>query len=271
MFECQNCLKSFSTKQQYERHMNRTRKCKKDEINIITYKPFMCNFCSREFTHKHHLETHLASYNTPCYIIRSLKKNLGNTVINNNITNQNIEQINNTVIEKPQILFLEHGKEKIDHITREIILQLLQNYNFNDMCCELIKLMYFNKNVPENSNWMIAYPKNAKAGVEYNYTTEQFERKCTIDIVDDKFSNMINLLQHLIEEIYQDDEINNTLTSHQKRNISRYDEHVGMLEISKESPELYAQIREIAYTHRVISTSSWKAQGLSGNHLSIKF
>ena len=82
---------------------------------------------------------------------------------------------------------------------------------------------------------------------------------------------MVDLLQPLLEEIYKEDAKDNILNSQQKKNITRYYAHVGMLEISKESPEVYETIHDMAYNHKTISTTNWKEQGLSGNHLSIKF
>jgi hypothetical protein len=194
---------------------------------------------------------------------------INNPVINNGPIINNIEQINNTNVIQP--IFTKHGKEYIDHITKDVMLTLLNNNNFTDMASDLMRLMYFNVNVPQNSNWMIAYPKNQKAGVVYNYNTHEFERKGTAEIIDDKFSNMIDLLQPLIEQIYQEDQNDKILNLQQKKNINKYYEHVGMLEISKESPELFEKIRDMAFNHKTIATKSWKNQGLDGKHLSIKF
>jgi hypothetical protein len=82
---------------------------------------------------------------------------------------------------------------------------------------------------------------------------------------------MISLLQPLIEQIYREDEKNNILNSQQKKNINRYYAHFGMMQISKESPEIYSAIHELSYNHKSIPMKSWKEQGLNGNHLSIKF
>jgi hypothetical protein len=131
--------------------------------------------------------------------------------------------------------------------------------------------MYFNKNVPQNNNWMIAYPRNGQAGVAFNYDTNEFERKSTNEIIDEKFANMINLLQPLIEQIYREDELHNILNTQQKRNITRYYAHFGMMEISKESPEVFAKIHDMSYNYKTIPMKSWKDQGLTGNHLSLKF
>ena len=273
MFSCSRCLKPFDTKFNLNRHTNRKQPCeipvtkKDDELD----EAIICDYCKKVFSSTFNLERHLYNSPTaPCAIERALKdkllpKNPG-TVINNSFTTNNLT--NNNII---QPIFAEHGKESIYHITREIILALLDSHSFSDMCSELMRLLYFNKDIPQNSNWMIAYPKNGKAGVSYNYNSNQFERKFTTDIIDDKFSNMMNLLQPLIEQILKEDERDNILNPTQKKNIARYYVHFGMMEVSKESPEVYEKIRDMAFNHKTISTTSWKQQGLNANHLSIKF
>ena len=277
MFSCDKCSRWYD-KRSYERHMQNVYEC--DNLSDIKVELFTCKICKKQFNKKANYLRHINNENSRCCAMKQVDEKLEtmekkiekltNNVINNNTLNQTLNQtvINNI---KQEALFYEHGKESIDHITREILLELLDNNSFSDVCSDLMKLLYFNINVPKNSNWMIAYPKNGKAGVEFNYDTHQFERKSTIDIIDDKFANMINLLQPLIEKLCREDERDNILNKKQKRNVNRFFEHVGMLEISKESPDVYVKIHEMAYNYRSIATTSWKDQGFNGNHLSIKF
>ena len=131
--------------------------------------------------------------------------------------------------------------------------------------------MYFNRNVPRNCNWAIAYPKNLKAAVVFNDDSNQFERKSTVEVIDEKFENMMHLLQPLIEQIYQEDEINNHLNNQQKRNLKEYYSHFGVSHISTESPVIYEAIQDLGYNARTVPMTSWKQQGLDGKHLSLKF
>ena len=122
-------------------------------------------------------------------------------------------------------------------ITKDVMLELLNIESFPKMCTELMRLLYFNKEVPENRNWTIVYPKNQNAGVEYNHETKRFERKKTYNIIDDKFSNMISLLFDLVQEISKDDIENNNLSKRQKINVNKYCMHFGQLDISKTSSD----------------------------------
>ena len=129
----------------------------------------------------------------------------------------------------------------------------------------------FNKEVPENRNWTIVYPKNQNAGVEYNHETLRFERKKTYNIIDDKFSNMVNLLFDLVQEISRDDIENNNLSKRQKININKYCMHYGQLDISKTSEAVYDSIHSFAYNSRKDQMKEWGESGHKGNHLSLKF
>jgi len=134
-----------------------------------------------------------------------------------------------------------------------------------------MRLLYFNKEVPENQNWAIVYPKNKNAGIEYNHTSGKFERKSTYDIIDDKFSNMVSLLFDLVQEISRDDIENNNLSKRQKINVNKYCMHYGQLDISKTSKDVYQSIHSFAYDSRKSQMEVWKESGHSGNHLSLKF
>ena len=92
-----------------------------------------------------------------------------------------------------------------------------------------------------------------------------------VDIIDEKFANMLDLLQPLIEEIYKEDELHNTLNRQQKLNIRHYYGAFGVMQISKESPEIYDAIHSLSYNSRSVSMTSWKEQGLNAKYLSLKF
>ena len=276
MIKCKNCNKCFDRIFNYQRHLDNCKGNSDDMQTIGKHQKFgsCCPYCESTYVDNSKLNRHLSNVNGICYKNRHPHSSSLNPIINNikNVKNvNNIGQITTNSTNIIQPIFAKHGKETIEHITREILLELLDSDNFPKMCTEMMRLLYFNKNVPHNSNWMIAYPKDQKAGVEYDYNLNQFERKSTIDVIDDKFSNMIDLFQPLIEEICREDERNNILNARQKRNISIFYEHVGMLEISKESPEVYYSIHEMAYKNKIVATTIWKEQGLNGKHLSLKF
>ena len=73
-----------------------------------------------------------------------------------------------------------------------------------------------------------------------------FQRKKTTDVIDDKFTNMMDLISPTMNDIYEDDELFKTLSVNQKRNIYQYFHHFGMEDISINSPMVYESIRKMA-------------------------
>jgi uncharacterized C2H2 Zn-finger protein len=297
IIRCKNCNMIFSKTYTLNRHISK-KVCQKLEDELLTQKIveynesfnkkiIKCNYCNKLFEKNSKLERHLLSTIGNCYKLRN-KKETVSTIINKNRTINNIQNIENQTINNTynttvniqpiniqpvvnNVIFAKPGEETISHITKEIMLEILNIESFPKMCTELMRLLYFNKEVPENQNWTIVYPKNQNAGVEFNHKTLRFERKKTYNIIDDKFSNMIFLLFDLVQEISNEDILNNNLSKRQKININKYGMHFGQLDISKTSKDVYSSIHEFAYNSRKSQMEVWKDNGHKGNHLSLKF
>jgi Zinc finger, C2H2 type len=291
LLSCSICNMTFSRKYHLTRHLeNNCKNLNDDIVLVVENQKNKCEFCGKVFSKNSKLKKHLLSIQGECYKIRNLNSktiqkiinknynNCFNTTINNiqNTTN-NIQNIQNTnIIQlqpviKEKVILAKHGEETISHITKEVMLKILDIESFPEMCTELMRLLYFNKEVPENRNWAIVYPKNKNAGVEFNHTTQKFERKKTYNIIDDKFSNMVTLLFDLVQEISRDDIENNNLSKRQKINVNKYCMHYGQLEISKTSELVYDSIHSLAYNSRKDQMKEWGESGHKGNHLSLKF
>jgi Zinc finger, C2H2 type len=288
-YKCNKCNKIFSRKYNLERHELKTCLYKSNKLSILNNEDqkqiTKCIYCFKLFENESRLNRHLSSTIGNCYKIRNSNKefikppvNIQNNghIINNQtyVTNNNINNINNTIHIQPVVnnfILAKHGEETISHITKDIMLKILDIESFPEMCTELMRLLYFNKEVPENRNWTIVYPKNKNAGVEFNHESLRFERKKTYNIIDDKFSNMVSLLFDLVQEISRDDIENNNLSKRQKINVNKYCMHYGQLDISKTSKDVYNSIHSLAYNSRKDQMEVWKDNGHSGNHLSLKF
>jgi Zinc-finger of C2H2 type len=287
-FHCYVCDITFAKEYTLKRHLDK-RICHKQKSKSID---IICIFCNKIFDKQSKLDRHLISTRGDCYKIRNYipnkiyKKEYNNCIFGtnntiNNIQNQtNIQNIQNiqqqNIIQlqpviKEKVVLAKHGEETISHITKDIMLEILNIESFPKMCTELMRLLYFNKEVPENRNWTIVYPKNQNAGIEYNHETLRFERKKTYNIIDDKFSNMVNLLFDLVQEISREDIENDHLSKRQKINVNKYCMHFGQLDISKTSKEVYKSIHEFAYNSRIEQMKEWGESGHKGNHLSLKF
>jgi Zinc finger, C2H2 type len=285
LYHCYVCDIPFAKEYTLKRHLSK-KICERSILDINNKKDILkCQYCSKSFESKSKIERHLSNIKGKCFKLRhgnSIKEkrvyNIQNVdnrqIYNTNI--QNIQQQNNTFIQiqpiiKEKVVLAKHGEETISHITKEVMLKILDIESFPEMCTELMRLLYFNKEVPENRNWTIVYPKNKNAGVEYNHETKRFERKKTYNIIDDKFSNMVNLLFDLVQEISNEDILNNNLSKRQKININKYGMHFGQWDISKTSKEVYNSIHEFAYNSRIEQMKEWGDSGHQGNHLSLKF
>jgi uncharacterized C2H2 Zn-finger protein len=290
--ECDKCKKVFTKKYDLTRHVNK-QTCALPNIegilNITIENNTQCPFCSLKFDNSRNMKRHLENPQLKCFHMSQNEANferienmLNPTIINNGTINSKIvnnkqtinnqQTINNIAVQPiTNIIFAKHGEETISHITKEVMLGVLNIKSFTGMCTELMRLLYFNSEVPENQNWAIVYPKNKNAGVELNPATNRFERKSTYDVINDKFSNMVSLLFPLVMEISEDDKTLHNLNELQKRNIDLYGMHYGMMEISKESEEVYESIHNLAYNSRKTQMEVWKEQGHKGNHLSLKF
>jgi len=282
VFMCQVCNSPFTKKRNLERHLNTNCSLIKNKSEFIFESDVIkCKFCHKIFAKSYRLDRHLKSIQGDCFKLRNhvptdsitinnnqkiINKNYNKTINNQTINNQTFNQI----AIQPIIVLAKHGEETISHITKEVMLGLLDTKSFTGMCTELMRLLYFNDEVPENQNWTIVYPKNKKAGLQLNKETNKFERVETYNIIDDKFDNMIELLLPLIEEIEEEDKIKKNLNEDQRKNILRFGRHYKM-EISKESEEIYESVKEMAYNERKRSMATWKKKGHEGNHLSLKF
>ena len=147
----------------------------------------------------------------------------------------------------------------------------MKGETFQDVSRDLMKLMYFNPCVPQNSGWCIIYPKNENAAMVLDPKSRTFKRENIFKVIDNKFTNMMDKISPLVNEIYNDPETRNKLSTNQQRNISQFYHHFGMTHISKDSPMIYQEIHSLGYTERQTSMDTWKKEGLDAKHLSIKF
>ena len=267
MLKCDLCNKCFDSKSKFHSHKENQSKC--GVILPIDRTEFGCERCGKLFMCKRNLIEHMENKDGKCY-----KRHIQQEYVM-----QRLQDLENKIDSiKPVInnfningTFFKPGTESISHITKNDILKLLSYKSFVYMCTDIIKLLYFSRKNPRNSNWTIAYPKDEKAGVSFNYDTERFERVSTEDLINDKFGNAFDLIQPLIEEILKEDERDSTLTHQQRMNINKFYHFFGSYEISKDGVDIYQSIHNMAYDYRSIPMNQWKDQGFSGNHMSIKF
>jgi Zinc finger, C2H2 type len=224
--KCLYCDKLFTRKDNLGRHM--THFCKnKTEDNTISMieenkeNAYKCNYCDYIFTRKDSLKKHILSrckikkdqdnlkeqlFNELITEINNLKKEIKLIRQQKNPTNINHGNINNGSIINHitnniiNIKLNAFGKEDRSHITNEDYKRII-NKGFKSIP-ELIKLIHFDENKPENQN---IYISNMRDNYVMIYDGKKWvlgNKKDTIhqlymekkDILVDKYDELINEL-----------------------------------------------------------------------------
>ena len=160
-FSCTKCNKIYKTYRHLKSH---EMKCKR--IDNLT-----CPRCMISFTHRNNKNRHIKENKCKARsIIHARTPNIQN-ITNNNTTNniQNAETIQN-INNDNRIIINNFGSERIDHISDEDIMKILQSGT--NTIPLYIKKKHFDKNFPENNN--IKYSNDNKCQVlEDNYWQEK--------------------------------------------------------------------------------------------------
>jgi uncharacterized C2H2 Zn-finger protein len=155
ILSCSQCNKIYKT----TRHLyNHEKICNK--VDSLT-----CPRCMISFSNRKHKSRHIKADNCKARsIIHARTPNIQN--ITNNTTNNNIQ--NNNI--QNNIFINNFGSERIDHISNEEIMKILQSGT--NTVPLYIKKKHFDKNFPENNN--IKYSNDNKCQVmEDNYWQEK--------------------------------------------------------------------------------------------------
>jgi len=149
LLSCSKCNKIYKT----ARHLHYHEKvCNK--VDSLT-----CPRCMISFSNRHHKSRHIKADKCKARsIIHARTPNIQN--ITNNTTNNNIQN-NNCVTNNNQIIINNFGSERIDHISHEEIMKMLQSGT--NTVPLYIKKKHFDKNFPENNN--IKYTNDNKCQV----------------------------------------------------------------------------------------------------------
>jgi hypothetical protein len=224
LYNCNYCLFSSNQKNDYSRHL----KTKKHQNNLSKVKEtmvmttndhkmtpndhkitpndhtFKCDFCDLYFStkpHKRRHELHYCKENTSKMknkitklekekkqLEKQITKMLDNaSTINNNTTNTTNNTNNNT---NNIIVVNNYGKENTDYLTVETLSKLL-NRPF-DSIQDIIKMLHFNAEHPENHNVKITNKKEQYAMVWVNKIWEVRKKKALIKDMVDKGYMMID-------------------------------------------------------------------------------
>jgi len=214
-YNCDNCNFTFYLKSNYNRHLKtkkhvstiedslqamvksqkEPKKSQKEPQKSQKEPNFLCDYCNSNFTtyaNKRRHEIHRCKENTTISttkinkleiekkkLERQITKMLNNTcTINNNTNTTNNNNNTNNII-----VVNNYGKENTDYLTVETLSKLL-NRPF-DSIQDIIKMLHFNAEHPENHNVKITNKKEQYAMVWVNKIWEVRKKKALIkDMVD---------------------------------------------------------------------------------------
>ena len=273
MFSCKRCEKCFDKKFNYIRHLEKKKPC---QINILGNTPeFKCVYCSKVYSRQPNLNKHMKNSRL-CQIERDhadkqeqLLQKMNDiqdqlkrpqTVINNV---QNVQNVQN--VHLVNINFVRPGEENIDHIDKKKLLECLSYQDFSKVIKELMRLVYFNKNAPENSHWCVGYPKDKFGALQYNIETSIIDRMVTKETINFHFENMCHLLAEKMNELMRDGE----LSICQLRNINKFYQYVGSDSIDEMNT--LESVKMMAYNNRSITLDLWKTLQIRGEHNLLKY
>ena len=213
---CRECSRIYCSLKAYNNHISRNC-CKIAPIEIS------CQYCYKTFTRNYNKNLHetSCSKNPNSKIIKQCKEKdnkiqileeeiqklkLAATTNNNcNVTNINGNINNNT----QNIIINNFGNEDISHVTKKQILRALR---MNKECpVELVKLIHFNNDKPENHNiykpnfkdkYVKYYENNIwKIGDLMKVVTELYLSK--MDIAEEKFEELKQFLEETKKDRFQ--------------------------------------------------------------------
>ena len=209
-YKCDTCMFSSKIKTHYNRHLKTNKhitnvgnslipmvKTQKDPEKTQKDPPFFCDYCNLNFSsypHKRRHELHRCKDNSSIKdqkinklekekkkLETKIEKMMNKMCTINNTTNNNTQNI---------VIVNNYGKENTDYLTAEKIAKLLDRPY--DSIQDLIKMLHFNADHPENHNVKITNKKEQFALVWNDPIWELRKKKSVVKDMVDKGYMMID-------------------------------------------------------------------------------
>jgi uncharacterized C2H2 Zn-finger protein len=275
-YTCESCLKKFSHKTDYLRHINKKKKCNSETINNINDNRTDCTYCGKKFTRKYDMQRHISNnciakkkLDEDTYKLNviqldqqkmieeltiklqqleqlnnkppaNFKHSLNNNNNDHSVNNTNSHNTNNNIT----INVAAYGHENISHITDDDYKKIFKLCNSS--VPEFIKLKHFDKNHPENSN---VYIPNLTGSHGFMYDGEQWnaieKRKLLTYLYDDGCDCLI-------------DKYNAMKLLNINARLGRFDKFIDKHEENKVVKETSKAIELIAYNYKDLAKAHKK-------------
>jgi hypothetical protein len=147
--------------------------------------------------------------------------------------------------------FTENAREKLDHISMDQMMAILNHKEFNNTLKHLAKAVFFHPLAPQNWKWCVT-DKNAKFGaLEYNPESNTVIRKLTGTVINTNMQNLIFQITDLLEELRQ----NRSFNQIQAYNYNKIFNLIG----NDFTQEQISSIKETAFDGRNLAKALWES------------
>ena len=175
-----------------------------------------------------------------------------------NQTAHQLTQINNTMNNNADnkmcfdIHFTENNKEKLSHISQEMMLKILNHKDFNDTLKHIAKTVFFHPEAPQNWKWCVTDKKAAEGALEYNAESNTVIRKSTGEVINVNMQNIIFQISDFLTNLKKNNcEFNDT----QKRNREKIYDTLG----NDFTSEQINCIKGAGYDGRNLAKALWES------------
>jgi uncharacterized C2H2 Zn-finger protein len=147
-------------------------------------------------------------------------------------------------------------KERMDHISRQQMLYILNNEDFDESVGDFAEAVYFNPKAPENMKWCITDRTAQYGALEYSFETNSLVRKLTNKVIEKHLHNAFFGMTDLLEELRA------TCGFNERQGIN-YTQFYNMIGKGSFKPEHITIVKDRAYSGRNFVKALWQNLHLS--------
>ena len=147
------------------------------------------------------------------------------------------------------IQFSRPMKERLDHITQDMMMNILDQDTYDKSVGKLMQSIYFHPKAPENWNWCVTDTDAQLGALEYNHESGSLYRNNPEKVIQKSYSNVMFRVVDMLDELRKVKNFNRP----QAINCSRLCNSLG----SQLDHEQILVVKKVAYQGRNLSKSLW--------------
>jgi hypothetical protein len=141
------------------------------------------------------------------------------------------------------------GKEQLNHISKDLMMKILDHNRFNDSMKNLIAAVFFHPLAPRNMTWCVNDNTAQFGALEYNHETNSLITKQTTNVINKNVQNIMFRIVDLLEEL----RMTQTFNEYQSRNCSKMFSMIG----NELEQNCVSEIKETAFKNRGLAKAIW--------------